>query len=141
MVKLLLFENKAKNQALRTLLALSLVFICDIVYLLLSEKNIRRFLNNKFAYFNVWITVALVFGVSLLENTEVSHSTVNDYAYYGILIGLLVYVPLYNWIISCGAITNFTNFTSMANTAFGVLASSFVCVVVFLVSEKAYLLD
>lgn len=141
MVKLLLFENKAKNQTIRTLLALSLIFICDMVYLLLSEKTIWRFLNNKFAYFNVWITIALVFGVSLLENKEVTHASVNDYAYYGILIGLLVYVPLYNWIISLGAITNFTNLRSLSNTLFGVLSSSFICVVVFLISEKTNMLD
>ena len=75
------------------------------------------------AYINVWITLAIVFGVSLLSTQkykadEVNDDTIKNYACYGLLIGLLVYVPLYNWIISCGALTDFSHLASLANTDF-----------------------
>lgn len=148
MVRLSLFEISLKNQALRTLLALALIIPCDVLYVYLSEGSITKFktrlLDNKLAYFNVWITLAVVFAVSTLsmntEETNEDHYEINNYASYGLLIGLLVYVPLYNWIISCGAITNFTHLLSLANTAFGVVLSSIVCLLVFLISEKTNLL-
>jgi uncharacterized membrane protein len=141
MVQLSLFENSIKDQTWRTLLSLAIIIPCDLVYLKLSESNLNRFFNNKMAYFNVWITLAIVFGVSLLTSKDYSFQEVNDdtiknYACYGLLIGLLVYVPLYNWIISCGAITNFTQLTSLANIAFGVILSAITCLIVFLVSQK-----
>lgn len=144
MVVLNLFENSINNQALRSLLAFSIILIADVLYLRLSEGNIERLIKHPFAYFNVWITLAIVFGVSILSGNyktdEVNDDTIKNYACYGLLIGLLVYVPLYNWIISCGAITKFTHLLSLANTAFGVILSSFTCLIVFLVSQKTGLL-
>jgi uncharacterized membrane protein len=145
MVQLELFENSIKNQALRTLIALSIIIPCDIVYLLVTERNFNRFFGNKLAYFNVWITLAVVFGVSLLSTNsykinEVNNDTISNYVQYGLLIGLLVFVPLYNWILSCGAITNFTSLQSLGNTAWGVILSAFTCLVVFLISEKTNLI-
>lgn len=141
MVQLSLFENSIKSQTIRTLLSLAIIVPSDLIYLRLSEKSINRFINNKFAYFNVWITLAIVFGVSILssktyDTNEVNNDTIKNYAQYGLLIGLLVYVPLYNWIISCGAITGFSQLTSLANTAFGVVLSALTCLIVFLISEK-----
>ena len=145
MVQLSLFENNPKNQALRTLLALVIIIPCDILYLKLSEKSLDRLWKHKLAYFNVWITLAVVFGVSLLSSNkykidDVNDDTIKNYAYYGLLIGLLVYVPLYNWIISCGGVTKFTNLLSLANTAFGVILSSITCLILFLISAKTNLL-
>lgn len=143
MVQLDLFENSAKNQTLRTLLSLAIIVPCDLIYLKLSEKSLKRFLDNKFAYFNVWITLAVVFGVSLLSSNkanEVNEDAIKNYVYYGLLIGLLIYVPLYNWIVSCGAIAKFTNLLSLANTTFGVILSSITCLIVFLVSANTGLL-
>jgi len=145
MVNLSLFENTPKNQALRTLLALAIIIPCDILYLKLSENNLDRLWKHGFAYFNVWITLAIVFGVSLLSSNaykvdEVNNDTIKNYAYYGLLIGLLVYVPLYNWIISCGAITKFTHLLSLSNTAFGIILSSITCLILFLISAKTELL-
>lgn len=148
MVQLNLFENSIQNQAARVCLAFSIIFISDIIWLSISEGNIQRLYNHPFAYFNVWITLAIVFGVSTLTSSnnniykvnEVNTHTINNYVFYGLLIGLLVYVPLYNWIISCGAITKFTNLLSLSNTAFGVLLSAFTCLIVFLVSEKTGIL-
>jgi hypothetical protein len=146
MVQLNLFENSINNQALRSLLAFSNILLADIFYLRLSEGNFERLKKHSFAYFNVWITLAIVFGVSTLttkqyKTDEINDDTIKNYVYYGLLIGLLVYVPLYNWIISCGAITKFTHLLSLANTAFGVLLSSFTCLIVFLVSQKTGLLS
>jgi len=145
MVQLSLFENSIKNQTVRTLLSLVIIVPCDLIYLGLSEKNISRFTKNKLAYVNVWITLAVVFGVSLLSSKiyktdEVNNDTIKNYAQYGLLIGLLVYVPLYNWIISCGGITGFSQLTSLANTAFGVVLSALTCLIVFLVSANHDLL-
>ena len=88
MVLLSLFENTAKNQTLRTLLALAIIIPCDILYLKLSEKSLDRLWKHGFAYFNVWITLAIVFGVSLLSTNsykvdEVNDDTIKNYAYYG----------------------------------------------------------
>ncbi len=139
MVQLELFENTLKNQALRTILGLVLIFILDIIWILISERNFQRLRDHWFAYFNVWITLAIVFAVSLLsskvyKSNEVNDDTQKNYVYYGLLIGLLVYVPLYNWIISCGNITKFTHLLSLSNTAFGVLSSALVCWTVFRIS-------
>lgn len=139
MVKLDLFENSIKNQALRTLLGLSIIVICDIIWLLLSERSFERLKNHTFAYFNVWITLAVVFAVSLLSTdmykiNDTDEDNQKNYVYYGLLIGLLVYVPLYNWIISCGHITKFTHLLSLSNTAFGVILSAFTCWAVFRIS-------
>jgi uncharacterized membrane protein len=145
MVQLDLFENSITNQVLRTLLALAIIVPCDMLYLKLSEKSLDRLWKNWFAYFNVWITLALVFGVSLLTtNTfkvdEVNNDTIKNYVNYGLLIGLLVYVPLYNWIISCGAVTGFSHLLSLANITFGVILSAFTCLLVFLISVKTNLI-
>jgi hypothetical protein len=145
MVQLSLFENSIQNQALRVLLSLAIIIPSDLLYLKCTEFKLERFFNNKFAYLNVWITLAIVFGVSLLSSNahatnEVNEDTIKNYACYGLLIGLLVYVPLYNWIISCGAITGFKQLTSLGNTAFGVVLSSLTCLFVFLISEKTNLL-
>jgi hypothetical protein len=145
MVKLDLYEDSAKNQTIRTLLALIIIVPSDILYVYLSERNFDRLRKHFFAYFNVWITLAIVFGVSVLSNTDptpdpntnkVNNIAIKNYVLYGILIGLLIYVPLYNWMISCGSITGFNNLLSMANTAFGVVLSSFTCLMVFILSEK-----
>jgi uncharacterized membrane protein len=146
MVQLGLFENSIKNQALKTLLALVIFVPSDLIYLKLSEKSLKRFWDNKFAYFNVWITIAIVFGVSILSTNsfkvdEVNNDTIKNYVQYGLLIGLLIYVPLYNWIISCGAITNFSNLLSLANTTFGVILSAITCLIVFLISVNTNLID
>jgi hypothetical protein len=142
MVTLNLFENSINNQTLRALLAFSVILIADVIYLRLSEGSFERLKNHPFAYFNVWITLAIVFAVSTLttKNETTDDDAVKNYAYYGLLIGLLVYVPLYNWIISCGGITKFTQLLSLANTAFGVLLSSLTCLIVFKVSQKTGLL-
>lgn len=138
MVQLILFENSIKNQVLRTILSLSIIIPCDILYLYLSENNINRFLNHKLAYFNVWITLAVVFGVSLIyskiyENDKINENTIKNNVQYGLLIGLLIYVPLYNWMISCGSITNIL---SVANTAYGIILSAFTYLLVFIVSVQ-----
>jgi len=145
MVKLELYENSIKNQALRTITALAIIVPCDVLYLVLSENSLNRLREHFFAYFNVWITLAIVFGVSLLSTEqykidEVNNDTIKNYVLYGLLIGLLIYVPLYNWIISCGAITKFTHLLSLANTTFGIVLSAVTCLFVFLISEKAGLL-
>jgi len=145
MVQLSLFENNIKNQALRTLLALTIIVICDITWLWISERNLNRLINHSFAYINVWITLAIVFAVSLLSSNEykvdeVNEDTQKNYVYYGLLIGLLVYVPLYNWIISCGRITEFTHLLSLSNTTFGVLLSALTCWAVFRISAMTGLL-
>lgn len=144
MVKLALFENSSKSQAIRTLLAFAIIIPLDLFYLFVSERNIGRFMNNKMAYINVWVTLALVFGVSILSSDSPDSQKqiqVKDYAQYGLLIGLLVYVPLYNWIISCGAITKFTQLTSISNTGFGVVLSSITCISVYLISIKLDILN
>jgi uncharacterized membrane protein len=142
MVRLDLYEQSAKNQIIRTLLALVIIVPCDILYLKLSEGKMTRLKEHFFAYFNVWITLAIVFGVSVLSTDqfkidEVNNDTIKNYVLYGLLIGLLVYVPLYNWLISCVAITGFNNLLSLANTGFGIILSAFTCLMVFLISEKA----
>jgi uncharacterized membrane protein len=141
MIQLSLFENSIQNQALRVLLSLAIIIPLDLLYLGCTEFSLKRFTGNKLAYINVWVTLAIVFGVSLLSTNaykanEVNDDTIKNYACYGLLIGLLVYVPLYNWIISCGAITGFTQLTSLGNTAFGIILSSITCLSVFLISEK-----
>jgi uncharacterized membrane protein len=146
MVLLSLFDNSIKNQALRTMIALAIIIPCDITYLYFSERSFDRLRFHFFAYFNVWITLAIVFGVSLLSSSEyktdeVNNDTIKNYVYYGLLIGLLVYVPLYNWIISCGGITKFTHLLSLANTTFGIILSAFTCMLVFLISEKTGLIN
>lgn len=146
MVRLDLYENSIKNQALRTLIGLAIIIPSDIIYLYFSEKSLDRLRNHFFAYFNVWITLAIVFGVSLLSTdsykiNDVNKETIKNYVLYGLLIGLLIYVPLYNWIISCGAITKFTKLLSLANTTFGILLSSFTCLMIFLISEKTDLIN
>jgi len=150
MVNLSLFENSVKNQALRTLLSLSIIITCDIIWLWISERSFKRLKDHSFAYFNVWITLAVVFGVSqIYNNSEDSKTTqkeINDenqknYVLYGLLIGLLVYVPLYNWIISCGSITKFTHLLSLSNTAFGIILSALTCWVVFRISSLTDMLS
>jgi hypothetical protein len=142
MVKLSLFENSAKNQTLRTLVALTIIIVSDLIFLRLSEGSFQKLKDHPSAYFNVWITLSLVFGVSLLSSEsykidEVNTDTIKNYVYYGILIGLLVYVPLYNWMLSCGKVTNLV---SLSNITFGILLSSFTCLCVFLISEKTNLI-
>ena len=139
MVTLSLFENSIKNQTIRTIIALIIVVPSDLIYLFLSERSFERLRNHLFAYFNVWITLAIVFGVSIVSGIE--GDSIKNYALYGLLIGLLIYVPLYNWIISCGSITNFTQLLSVTNVAFGVVLSSFTCIILYLISEKAELLN
>jgi hypothetical protein len=145
MVQLELFENSIKNQALRTLISLAIIVICDITWLFISERSFKRLRDHAFAYFNVWITLAIVFAVSLLSTNkykvdEINEDTQKNYVYYGLLIGLLVYVPLYNWIISCGSITKFTHLLSLSNTTFGVLLSALTCWSVFRISAMTGLL-
>ncbi len=145
MVLLTLFENSIKNQALRTLLGLTIIVVCDIMWLWISERSFKRLQDHTFAYFNVWVTLAIVFAVSLLATDvykidEVNENTQKNYVYYGLLIGLLVYVPLYNWIISCGSITKFTHLLSLANTTFGVILSALTCWAVFRISAMTGLL-
>lgn len=141
MVCLRLFENSAKDQTLRTLSSLGIIVIADIIYLYLSTFSFERLTNNKMAYFNVWITLAVVFGVSVLHREigdvpEINNETIKDHAYYGILIGLLVYVPLYNWLLSCD---NITNVMSLCNTGFGILLSAIACLCTFLISVQSNL--
>jgi Na+/proline symporter len=148
MVQLDLFENSYKNQALRTLTALAIIVIADLVYLGISQGSLQRFKDHKMAYFNVWITLAVVFGVSILTSDNydinvVNTDTIKNYVEYGILIGLLIYVPLYNWLISCGKYTNIgvTQLSGLANVTFGIILSSFTCLCVFLISEKTNLIS
>ncbi len=145
MVLLSLFENNTKNQALRTLLGLSIIIPCDIIWLWISERSFKRLQDHGFAYFNVWITIAIVFAVSILSSNlykidEINEDNQKNYVYYGLLIGLLIYVPLYNWIISCGSITKFTHLLSLSNTTFGVILSAFTCWIVFRISAMTGLL-
>jgi len=140
MVALSLFENSIKDQTLRTMLALVIIFFGDISYILLTTHSLDKFLNNKMAHINVWFTLALTFGVSLIykneverTNPEINNDTIKNYTYYGILIGLLVYIPLYNWMLSCG---NITNVMSICNTAFGILLAATTCLCTFLISVQ-----
>lgn len=135
MVQLNLYENSAKNQTIRTLLSLAIFIPSDIIYLFISEGSIDRLKKHFFAYFNVWITISIVFGVSILN--EIDYKTnLKNYALYGLLIGLLIYVPLYNWIISCGNITGFNRMLSLSNICFGVLISSFTCIMIYIIEEN-----
>lgn len=151
MVTLTLFENSLEHQTIRTILSFVLYVFCDLVWLFISERKaggmyLSRFWNNKVAYFNVWITIAIVFGVSVLATKPYSINEVNDdtqknYVMYGLLIGLLIYVPLYNWIISCGAITGFSQLLALSNTGAGVVLSGFICWLVFRISVLRDLMD
>ena len=138
MVQLDLFENSAKNQTIRVLISLLIIIIGDLIFLYLSEGKLERLLNNKFAYFNVWITLAIVFGVSILSSTGHDDSqdhtfNVKNYTCYGILIGLLVYVPMYNWLIS---IKSIPQMLAIANITFGVILSSITCLLLYLISDR-----
>ena len=153
MVCLDLFENSAKDQTLRTLIALAIIVVTDIIYSYLTNFNklvdfgpikIPEILSeNKIAHVNVWITLAVVFGVSVLHHNlgdkpEINNDTIKDHAYYGILIGLLVYTPMYGWLLSCGKITNIM---SLCNSAFGILLSALACLCTFLISVQTGLFD
>jgi len=157
MVILNLFENSIKNQAIRTVISLLIIIAIDCLWVFLSnaEKFINTWnnpiMNNFLAYFNVWITIAIVFGVSTLtrikneEQTEINHESIKDYIYYGLLIGLLVYVPLYNWLLSCrlgnSPNTYITSGEALGNTAFGVVLCAAVCLLTFLISAKLNLFE
>ncbi len=138
MIQLSLFENSMDNQTIRALISLAILIPCDLLYLKLSENSLKRFFDNKFAYLNIWITIAIVFAVSLLSSKEelTYEEKMKNYTLYGFLIGLLIYVPLYNWIISCGSITGFTGMKSLFNTIFGVLLCGVTCLIVFLYQYK-----
>ncbi len=138
MVQLDLFENSLKKQTLRTIIALAIIIPSDIIYTFMRNGSMNVVKINIMAYLNVWITLAVVFGVSILTSDKydvktVNKDTITNYVGYGALIGLLVYVPLYNWLV---ALNNLTKRTCLSNTAAGVVLSSFVCLFVFLISEK-----
>ncbi len=132
MVQIDLYTICFKNQILRILIALAIIIPCDILFLRLSEGNCNKLRKHFFAYLNVWVTLAIVFSISVLEDNKAQ-----NYILYGILIGLLIYVPLYNWLISYKSITG----SSLTNLCFGIILSSFTCLIVFLISEKANLLS
>lgn len=144
MVQLSLFENSVKSQTLRTLISLAIIIPMNLFYIKISESNLSRFMNNKLAFFNVWITLSIVFGVSLLSKTDTNtiiDSTdyqMKNYTYYGILIGLLIYVPLYNWLISSKVYKPISGFIS---NIFGILMSGVTCLIVYLISSKTDLLN
>ena len=158
MVQLHLFENSAKDQALRTLIALTIIVISDFIYQLLITRSFSAMWKNIYgetlpdcwlgknilAWVNVWITLALVFGVSVLHRDsgdikpEINNESIKDHAFYGILIGLLVYVPLNNWLVGKGQITNVE---SLCNTAFGILIASVACLCTFLISVQSGLFN
>lgn len=144
MVVLSLFENSAKDQTLRTLTSLALIIISDLVYQFLYNRNLNYLWTNKLAYFNVWITLAIVFGVSTIKSkqtdnySDINSESIKNHAYYGILIGLLVYVPMCNWLLSVGKIDNVQ---SLCNTAFGIVIASIACLCTFLISAKVGLFN
>jgi uncharacterized membrane protein len=151
MVCLQLFENSAKDQTIRTLIALVIIVISDLVYQFLLTHSLSKtwetIRKNILAYINVWITLAIVFGVSVIytdqkeqqtKKIEINSESIKNHAFYGILIGLLVYVPLYNWLVGIGQITGIQ---SLCNTAFGVLIGSIACLCTFLVGVQTNLFD
>lgn len=135
MVVLNLFETSPKDQTLRTLTALFIIIFGDILYLGLNS-NIKKFTKNKLAYLSIWLILAIVFGVSVLHHTEndtleINNETIKDHAYYGILVGILVYIPLMNWMLSAKQVTPVG---AICDTAFGILLCSVASLITFLIS-------
>lgn len=142
MVKLILFENSPKNQTLRTLIALSMIIPCDTLYTYLSEKSLERIKTHYLAYFSIWLILSIVFGISIIYSEpsitdtpdESYNNNIRNYAYYGVLVGLLICVPMYSWIATY---SGNTPIMCLSGAAFGIILSAFVSIMVFLISKKA----
>ncbi len=135
-----IFESNAKSQTLRTLIALTVLILGDLFYLFITQ-NTKKFWNNKMAFLNIWVIVGIILGVSVLRNNDgdyVYEHSKRDHAYYGILIGLVVYVPMNSW-LSSGKII--TSKQSLYHTAFGIFVTSFASLITYMIAEASDVIE
>ena len=140
MVCIDIFESNPKSQTLRTLTALAILILGDTFYLFITQ-NFQKFRNNKMAFLTTWIIIGVVLGVSVLRNNEgqyIYDHTKRDHAYYGILVGLLVYIPLNSWLASFGKISAKS---AIFHTAFGIFITSLAALVTHMVAESSDIIE
>ena len=136
MVCIDVFESNVQSQTIRTLMSLTVIIFGDIFYLWITG-NLKRFKDNKLAYLNVWLTISIVLGVSVLRNDKgeyVYEHARRDHVYYGILIALLVYVPLNSWLSST---KYFTALESLYQTGYGIFLTALAALITFMVAESS----
>ena len=140
MVCVNVFESDAKSQTLRTLSALTILILGELIYLFITRR-IEKFLKNKMAFLTVWIIIGTVLGVGVLRdnngNYNYEHSR-RDHSYYGILIGLLVYVPLNSWLSSVKFVSGRE---SIFHTAFGIFITSLAALFTFMIAESSEIIQ
>jgi hypothetical protein len=149
MVCVSVFESSIKDQTLRTLIALTILITGDVCYLY-GTNNLQKLTKNKMAFINTWLVVAIVLGVSNLIDTNKSGTYPSDkeeYAYYGILVALLVYVPLNSWLSSQRFPTKgkhkvgISNMDSFFHIAFSVAITSLAAMFTFMIAQNSDLID
>lgn len=143
MISLTIFEGPISFEIQRILIALSILIVGNVLYLMLSQ-NMKHFTSNKMAYLTTWVTIAVVLGVCLMyndEETEVSlkdskyhyKKAKRDFVYFGILIALLVYIPIFGWLKSVG---NITGLQCLCFSAFGIIISAIASLFTYIISVK-----
>lgn len=140
MVSIHVFDIDAKSQTLRTLLALTVLAIGDLFYLFLTQ-NSKKLWNNKLAYLILWIIIGLFIGVTVLrdESGEYDYNNArSENVYYGILLGLIIYIPLNSWLSSVGYITVLQ---ALYYISYGIFLTAVTSLITFMVSTSSELIN
>lgn len=127
-----LFKGPVIKEVKKTLVALCILAIANLIYLFLTG-HMSHFIEHKLAYITMWVTIAFVLGVTLVYNDKNDQQTKRDFVCFGILVALLIYVPAFSWLKSVG---NITGMQFIYFSSFGIVITAISSLFTYIISEK-----
>lgn len=147
MVSIDIFAGSHLNQFLRTLIAITFLIIADVIYYFFTGGLLAgtKFYKGEFPwlpYITAWLTLGSVFGVVEFQSnnkeedeedeeeeqveayrpsTLVMEDLVSDSAFFGMIIGLIVYTVLTSWLYY----VNGSPTIAFMNLCFGIVSCVF----------------